>query len=154
MGELIAEVLPLALAVALSPLPILPAILLLFTQKPRAAGFSFLAGWVVGVLGSTILFGGVWFVLVLLSGLSMRKVAYVGAAGVVAVTATYFLYDNARHRIDAFLGGGTAYDQVDLAQRTLLAGGWTGSGLWLGTRKLSLPEAHTDYIFSVIGEEM
>ena len=103
--------------------------------------------------GSTILFGGVWFVLVLLSGLSMRKVAYVGAAGVVAVTATYFLYDNARHRIDAFLGGGTAYDQVDLAQRTLLAGGWTGSGLWLGTRKLSLPEAHTDYIFSVIGEE-
>jgi len=37
--------------------------------------------------------------------------------------------------------------------RTLLAGGWTGSGLWLGTRKLALPEAHTDYIFSVIGEE-
>jgi cell division protein FtsW len=62
-------------------------------------------------------------------------------------------YDNARHRIDSFLGGGTAFDQVDLAQRTLLAGGWTGSGLWLGTRKLSLPEAHTDYIFSVIGEE-
>ena len=56
MGELIAEVLPLALAVALSPFPIIPAILLLFTKKPRAAGFSFLAGWVVGVLGSTILF--------------------------------------------------------------------------------------------------
>jgi cell division protein FtsW len=67
--------------------------------------------------------------------------------------AAYLFYDNARHRIDAFLGGGTAFDQVDLAQRTLLAGGWTGSGLWLGTRKLALPEAHTDYIFSVIGEE-
>lgn len=103
--------------------------------------------------GSTILFGGVWFVLVLLSGLSMRKVAAVGAVGVVLLGAAYMFYDNARHRIDAFLGGGTAYDQVDLAQRTLLAGGWTGSGLWLGTRKLSLPEAHTDYIFSVIGEE-
>lgn len=103
--------------------------------------------------GSTILFAGVWFVLVLLSGMSIRLIAGVGAAGVALMVATYVLYDNARHRIDAFLGGGTAYDQVDLAQRTLLSGGWTGSGLWLGTRKLSLPEAHTDYIFSVIGEE-
>lgn len=103
--------------------------------------------------GSTILFAGVWFVLVLLSGLPVRLIGMLGGAGVAAIAATYLLYDNARHRIDAFLGGGTAYDQVDLAQRTLLAGGWTGSGLWLGMRKLSLPEAHTDYIFSVIGEE-
>ena len=103
--------------------------------------------------GSTILFGGVWFVLVLLSGISVKRIAVAGVAGVGAVIAAYMFYDNARHRIDAFLGGGTAFDQVDLASRTLLAGGWTGSGLWLGTRKLGLPEAHTDYIFSVIGEE-
>ncbi|HEY6869621.1 MAG TPA: putative peptidoglycan glycosyltransferase FtsW [Novosphingobium sp.] len=103
--------------------------------------------------GSTVLFVGVWFVLVLLAGLPLRHIAVIGGAGVGAVVATYFLYENARHRIDSFLGGGTAYDQVDLASRTLNAGGWTGSGLWLGTRKLALPEAHTDYIFSVIGEE-
>ena len=103
--------------------------------------------------GSTMLFCAVWFVLVLLSGISVRWFAMLGAAGGVALAATYVLYDNARHRIDAFIGGGTAYDQVDLARRTLLAGGWSGSGLWLGIRKLSLPEAHTDYIFSVIGEE-
>lgn len=103
--------------------------------------------------GSTVLFAGVWFVLVLLSGVPMKHISMLGAGGLVAVVATYFLYDNARHRIDSFIGGGTAYDQVDLASRTITAGGWTGSGLWLGTRKLSLPEAHTDYIFSVIGEE-
>lgn len=103
--------------------------------------------------GSTLLFGCVWFALMLLSGLEMRKILAVGAAGLGAMIAAYVFYDNARHRIDAFLGGGSAFDQVDLAQRTLLAGGWTGTGMWLGNRKLALPEAHTDYIFSVIGEE-
>ncbi len=103
--------------------------------------------------GSAVLFAGVWGVLVLMSGIDVKRIAALGAAVVAGVVAAYVLYDNARHRIDAFIGGGSAYDQVDLAQRTLLAGGWTGSGLWLGTRKLGLPEAHTDYIFSVIGEE-
>ena len=103
--------------------------------------------------GATILFGGVWFVLILLAGVSLPRIGGLIAGGVTLLTATYFLYDNARYRIDAFLFGGTAYDQVDLAEKTLLAGGWTGTGMWLGTHKLRLPEAHTDYIFSVIGEE-
>ncbi|MCB2075441.1 MAG: cell division protein FtsW [Novosphingobium sp.] len=103
--------------------------------------------------GSAILFGGVWFALVLLSGLSLRRIILAIFAGIAALGAAFVFYANARHRILEFLFGGTAFDQVDLAQRTLLAGGWTGSGLWLGTRKLALPEAHTDYIFSVIGEE-
>jgi cell division protein FtsW len=103
--------------------------------------------------GGTILFAGVWFTIILLAGIPLKRIGVLAGAGVVALTATYFLYDNARHRIDAFLGGGTAFDQVDLASRTLLAGGWTGAGLWLGVRKMNLPEAHTDYIFSVIGEE-
>jgi len=103
--------------------------------------------------GSTMLFGGVWFVLVLLSGLSINRVLIAMGGIVTFVVAAYFLYPNATHRIDAFLSGGTEFDQVDLAMRTLLNGGWTGSGLWLGTRKMALPEAHTDYIFSVIGEE-
>jgi cell division protein FtsW len=104
-------------------------------------------------LGDAILFGGIWLVMVLLAGLPWQRIAGVGAAGVVSLTLAYMFYDNARHRIDGFLGGGTAFDQVDLAQRTITAGGWTGTGLWLGIRKMNLPEAHTDYIFSVIGEE-
>jgi cell division protein FtsW len=104
-------------------------------------------------LGEAILFGGIWLVMVLLAGVAWQRIGILFGAGLASLTLTYFLYDNARHRIDGFLGSGTAYDQVDLAQRTLLAGGWTGTGLWLGTRKMKLPEAHTDYIFSVIGEE-
>ena len=104
-------------------------------------------------LGAAILFSGIWFVLVLLSGVSVQRLSLLVGSGMGLLTAAYFLYDNARHRIDSFFGGGTAFDQVDLAYRTLLAGGFDGTGLWLGTRKMNLPEAHTDYIFSVIGEE-
>lgn len=104
-------------------------------------------------LGDAILFGGIWLVMVLLAGMQWQRIAALGGLGVVGLTLAYMFYDNARHRIDGFLGGGTAFDQVDLAQRTITAGGWTGTGLWLGTRKMNLPEAHTDYIFSVIGEE-
>jgi cell division protein FtsW len=103
--------------------------------------------------GSTILFVAVWFALMLLSGLELRRILLAVAAGIGALVLAYLFYENARNRIDSFLGGGSAYDQVGLAQRTLLAGGWTGDGFWLGMRKFSLPEAHTDYIFSVIGEE-
>jgi cell division protein FtsW len=37
--------------------------------------------------------------------------------------------------------------------RTLTAGGLFGMGPGGGTRKFGLPEPHTDYIFSVVGEE-
>lgn len=104
-------------------------------------------------LGEAILFVGCWFVLVLLAGLPIKRIAMATGAALAALGLAYAFYGNARNRIDAFLGGGTAYDQVDLAKRTLLGGGWTGSGLGLGDQKMRLPEAHTDYIFSVIGEE-
>ena len=103
--------------------------------------------------GATMLFGGVWFVLVLLSGLPVTRIVWAIALLIAAVILAYFFYPNATHRIDSFFSGGTAFDQVDLAQKTMLAGGWSGSGLWLGVKKMSLPEAHTDYILSVIGEE-
>ncbi|PZT88892.1 MAG: cell division protein FtsW [Citromicrobium sp.] len=103
--------------------------------------------------GEAILFAGMWLVMILLAGIPVKRLGAVLGIGIAALTATYFLYDNARHRIDSFFGGGTAYDQVDLASRTILSGGWTGAGYGLGIRKMSLPEAHTDYIFSVIGEE-
>lgn len=53
---MIADVLGPALGVALSPFPVIPAILLLFTPRPRAAAGGFLAGWVTGVTGAALLF--------------------------------------------------------------------------------------------------
>jgi cell division protein FtsW len=103
--------------------------------------------------GEALLFVGLWLVLVVLAGLPLKRLMMVGGAAVVAVACVLAFYENGRNRLASFLGGGSAYDQVDLANRTLTGGGWTGSGFWLGTNKMRLPEAHTDYIFSVIGEE-
>ncbi|MCB0916592.1 MAG: GAP family protein [Actinobacteria bacterium] len=49
MAEILVEVLPLALAIALSPFPVIPSIMLLLTARPVAAGAAFLGGWVAGV---------------------------------------------------------------------------------------------------------
>ncbi len=49
MARALADVVPLALAIALSPFPMIPAILLLFTARPRATGGGFLAGWAIGI---------------------------------------------------------------------------------------------------------
>jgi len=105
-------------------------------------------------LGEAILFFGCWFVMVLLAGLPLRNVGILLGGGAGLIALAYAFYDNARNRIDSFFDGGTAYDHVDLARRTLMGGGWTGKGPWLGQEKMRLPEAHTDYILSVIGEEL
>lgn len=50
MGEVIGEILPVALGVAISPVPIIAVILLLLAPRARAASLAFAAGWVLGVL--------------------------------------------------------------------------------------------------------
>ena len=47
--DLLWAVVPLALVVGLSPLPILPAVLLLMTERGRANSFAFLSAWLVAL---------------------------------------------------------------------------------------------------------
>ena len=103
--------------------------------------------------GSTVLFGGVLGVTVLVSGVPIQRFALFAGGAVALLMAVLLFYENGRNRILSFFSGGTEFDQVDLAARTMRAGGWLGTGPFMGERKMSLPEAHTDYIFSVIGEE-
>ena len=52
-GSVLIELIPLALVVALSPLSIIPAVLVLHTPRPRPTGLAFLAGWLVGLFALT-----------------------------------------------------------------------------------------------------
>jgi len=103
--------------------------------------------------GSTIIFCAVWVAMLALAGVSMRLLGMLALGGVVGIVMAYFFYDVATLRIDDFLFGTGDSFQTDNAMRTLTAGGLFGMGPGGGTRKFGLPEPHTDYIFSVIGEE-
>ena len=103
--------------------------------------------------GSTIIFGAVWIAMLAIAGLNLRILVALGVAGLVGVVLAYFFYDVATARINGFLFGEGDNVQVENALRTLTAGGLFGMGPGGGTRKFGLPEAQTDYIFSVIGEE-
>lgn len=56
MGTVIGEVLPLALGVAISPIPIIAAILMLLSPKARVTSVGFLLGWVVGIVVAVTVF--------------------------------------------------------------------------------------------------
>ena len=107
--------------------------------------------------GQTVVFCVVWLALLLIAGVSARAILGLLGAGFAGVLAAYLFYSTARTRIDAFLFPGSTdaadHFQTNAARATLTAGGWLGTGPGGGQMKFRLPEAHTDYIFSVIGEE-
>ena len=57
MGSAISSILPKAIGVAISPVPIIAVILMLFSQRARSNGLAFLLGWVLAlaVVGSIVL---------------------------------------------------------------------------------------------------
>jgi len=57
MGNALGNILPMAIGVAISPVPIIAVILMLFTQRARSNGTAFLVGWVLAlvVVGSVVL---------------------------------------------------------------------------------------------------
>lgn len=66
MQQVIGELLPLALGIAISPIPIIAIILMLMTPKARSNGLAFLLGWMAGIL----IVGGIALVVADVAGLS------------------------------------------------------------------------------------
>lgn len=56
MGSVIGDLLPLAVGVAVSPIPIIAAILMLLGRHARTTGLGFATGWLVGIVVATVVF--------------------------------------------------------------------------------------------------
>jgi hypothetical protein len=54
-GSLLGALIPLGLVIALSPITVIPAVLVLQAPRPRPSGLAFLAGWVLGLAALTAL---------------------------------------------------------------------------------------------------
>ena len=95
----------------------------------------------------------VYFSQLFIAGLKWRwVVAFIFFFSFISL-AVYSFIDNVKIRIDNFLySTGNDY-QISKSIEAIKEGGLIGKGPGLGTVKDNLPDAHTDFIFSVIAEE-
>jgi threonine/homoserine/homoserine lactone efflux protein len=56
VGSVIGDILPLALGIAISPIPIIAAILMLLSPKAKGTSVGFMLGWVLGIVIAVVAF--------------------------------------------------------------------------------------------------
>ena len=109
-------------------------------------------------IGQTLLIVFSWAVLIFTSGINIFILF--GLSIFAFISLTYLImyvpkFDYIQSRIFSFFNRdtGTHNFQSDKAIESITSGGYFGKGIGEGTLKNRVPEAHTDYIISVISEE-
>ena len=109
-------------------------------------------------LGQTLIIGLNWIILIFISGVNLIFLSSISLIGVTLLLYIAFFipkFEYIKNRILSFLDveKGTHNFQSDKALESITSGGFFGKGIGEGTLKNRVPEAHTDYIISVISEE-
>ena len=106
-------------------------------------------------LGQTFVVTAIWGLQLFLAGLPLMLVGMLGAVGALGLIAAYFFYPHFAARIDGFLNAdaGNRY-QIERSIEAFSKGGLLGRGPGEGSVKAQLPDAHSDFIFAVAGEEL
>ena len=109
-------------------------------------------------IGQTLLIVFSWAVLIFTSGINI--LILIGLSIFAFISLAYLImyvpkFDYIQSRIFSFFNRdtGTHNFQSDKAIESITSGGYFGKGIGEGTLKNRVPEAHTDYIISVISEE-
>ena len=108
-------------------------------------------------IGQTILIFITWFSLIFVSGISLIILfGFFLSLGLILSYMIFFVekFSYIKIRLIVFLNpsGGNNY-QSERASEAIINGGFFGKGIGEGELNSKIPEAHTDYIVSVISEE-
>ncbi|HYZ47152.1 MAG TPA: putative lipid II flippase FtsW [Actinomycetota bacterium] len=110
-------------------------------------------------LGTTLLLGAIGVGMLFVAGAPLAYVIPLSIVGAAAATVAALSEDYRRARILAFLDPwkdplNTGYQTIQ-SLIALGSGGWFGVGLGASRQKwMYIPNAHTDFIYAILGEEM
>jgi cell division protein FtsW len=144
------------------------AVVVAWMLAERAKGEGFPGGWIslgllvvmLGLLalqpdvGMAVVVAAVWAGQLFVAGMSMAWIGVFAVLTVVGSIVAYVLFPHVASRIDRFVdpSSGDSY-QINTALEAFRVGGLAGRGPGEGSVKSVLPDAHTDFIFAVAGEE-
>lgn len=105
-------------------------------------------------VGQSALLSVAFVITFFVSGLPWRWGALFAGGGAALAGLLYTALPHVRRRVDMFISP-TDYDtyQIDKASEAIGRGGLLGVGPGEGRVKHALPDAHTDFIYAVLGEE-
>ncbi|MGV8938804.1 MAG: putative lipid II flippase FtsW [Allorhizobium sp.] len=104
-------------------------------------------------LGQTILTSVVWGGMFFMAGVPWLWIIMLGGLAVAGLVGAYTVLPHVAGRIDRFWTGEGDTFQTDTAREAIIRGDWFGQGPGEGIVKRIIPDAHTDFIFSVAAEE-
>lgn len=105
-------------------------------------------------IGMALVVTAVWFSQFFFAGLPMILVFAMGAMALGGIAGAYMLFPHVAARIDKFRDPAQHENyQIERAMDAFASGGLFGRGPGEGAVKTVLPDAHTDFIFAVAGEE-
>lgn len=123
------------------------------------SGFTFLLIMRAPDLGTVMLMGAVLVFMLFVAGASLKHLTVLFVASIPVILYQLIFYSYRLERVLSFLhpekqAGGAGY-QLMQSFLAVGSGGWFGKGLGNSELKLEyLPAAHTDFIFSIMCEEI
>lgn len=105
-------------------------------------------------IGQTLLITTTFVAVFFMAGVPLKWMAVIAGAGMAGMVSIYFMFDHVRARLAKFVSPGVEdTHQIDRASEAIRAGGLVGRGVGEGVMKRSVPDLHTDFIYSVGAEE-